>query len=163
MDTQSHLILFFQTFSTPQSHPKSQPFLDHVFTFTIADNRIWFRNYQVSERNHFEFKCSSIFCLMSSEREMEHLRFCLKYVCLLQIIEEDAAMVEIGPRFVLNLIKIFQGSFGGPTLFENPHFQSPNTVIYSLRPHDFNQEHKLSGTGNPLSLLTSINISIKPF
>ncbi|KAG7477087.1 hypothetical protein MATL_G00090470 [Megalops atlanticus] len=80
--------LFIQIFSTPQYHPKSQPFVDHVFTFTIADNRIWFRNYQ--------------------------------------IIEEDASLVEIGPRFVLNLIKIFQGSFGGPTLYENPHFQSPN-------------------------------------
>ncbi|KAJ8402360.1 hypothetical protein AAFF_G00368490 [Aldrovandia affinis] len=80
--------LFIQTFSTPQYHPRSQPFVDHVFTFTIADNRIWFRNYQ--------------------------------------IIEEDASLVEIGPRFVLNLIKLFQGSFGGPTLYENPHFQSPN-------------------------------------
>ncbi|XP_061119382.1 ribosome biogenesis protein BRX1 homolog [Conger conger] len=80
--------LFTQIFSTPQYHPRSQPFVDHVFTFTIADNRIWFRNYQ--------------------------------------IIEEDASLVEIGPRFVLNLIKIFQGSFGGPTLYENPHFQSPN-------------------------------------
>lgn len=77
-----------QIFSTPRYHPKSQPFVDHVFTFTILDNRIWFRNFQ--------------------------------------IIEEDAALVEIGPRFVLNLIKIFQGSFGGPTLYENPHYQSPN-------------------------------------
>lgn len=46
----------------------------------------------------------------------------------LQIIEEDASLVEIGPRFVLNLIKIFQGSFGGPTLYENPGFKSPNMV-----------------------------------
>lgn len=87
--------LFIQTFSTPQYHPKSQPFVDHVFTFTITDNRIWFRNYQ--------------------------------------IIEEDAALVEIGPRFVLNLIKIFQGSFGGPTLYQNPHFQSPNSQRRVIR------------------------------
>ncbi|XP_026880098.2 ribosome biogenesis protein BRX1 homolog [Electrophorus electricus] len=87
--------LFIQIFSTPQYHPKSQPFVDHVFTFTIMDNRIWFRNYQ--------------------------------------IIEEDASLVEIGPRFVLNLIKIFQGSFGGPTLYENPHFQSPNTYRRMVR------------------------------
>ncbi|KAM4707449.1 ribosome biogenesis protein BRX1 homolog [Discoglossus pictus] len=80
--------LFTQIFGTPRYHPKSQPFVDHVFTFSIADNRIWFRNYQ--------------------------------------IIEEDASLVEIGPRFVLNLIKIFQGSFGGPTLYENPYYQSPN-------------------------------------
>uniref|UniRef100_A0A8C6XYS8 Ribosome biogenesis protein BRX1 homolog n=1 Tax=Naja naja TaxID=35670 RepID=A0A8C6XYS8_NAJNA len=83
--------LFIQIFSTPQYHPRSQPFVDHVFTFSITDERIWFRNYQ--------------------------------------IIEDDGALVEIGPRFVLNLIKIFQGSFGGQTLYENPHYQSPNMVI----------------------------------
>ncbi|XP_068127909.1 ribosome biogenesis protein BRX1 homolog [Hyperolius riggenbachi] len=80
--------LFTQIFGTPRYHPRSQPFVDHVFTFSVADKRIWFRNYQ--------------------------------------IIEEDASLVEIGPRFVLNLIKIFQGSFGGPTLYENPHYRSPN-------------------------------------
>nr|ADO27860.1 brix domain-containing protein 2 [Ictalurus furcatus] len=98
-DTEPHYALlkelFIQTFSTPQYHPRSQPFVDHVFTFTIADNRIWFRNYQ--------------------------------------IIEEDASLVEIGPRFVLNLIKIFHGSFGGPTLYENPHFQSPNAYRRLVR------------------------------
>ncbi|XP_068608736.1 ribosome biogenesis protein BRX1 homolog [Brachionichthys hirsutus] len=87
--------LFTQTFSTPRYHPKSQPFVDHVFTFTITDSRIWFRNYQ--------------------------------------IIEEDASLVEIGPRFVLNLIKLFQGSFGGPTLYENPSFQSPNMHRRQIR------------------------------
>ncbi|XP_004549694.2 ribosome biogenesis protein BRX1 homolog [Maylandia zebra] len=87
--------LFIQTFSTPRYHPKSQPFVDHVFTFTIADNRIWFRNYQ--------------------------------------IIEEDGSLVEIGPRFVLNLMKIFQGSFGGPTLYENPDFRSPNMHRREMR------------------------------
>uniref|UniRef100_A0A8D2ZYH3 Ribosome biogenesis protein BRX1 homolog n=2 Tax=Scophthalmus maximus TaxID=52904 RepID=A0A8D2ZYH3_SCOMX len=87
--------LFIQTFSTPHYHPKSQPFVDHVYTFTIADNRIWFRNYQ--------------------------------------IIEEDASLVEIGPRFVLNLIKVFQGSFGGPTLYENPDFKSPNMHRREIR------------------------------
>ncbi|KAG8599105.1 hypothetical protein GDO81_002877, partial [Engystomops pustulosus] len=39
--------LFIQTFGTPRYHPKSQPFVDHVFTFSVADNRIWFRNYQI--------------------------------------------------------------------------------------------------------------------
>uniref|UniRef100_A0A8D0FYN2 Ribosome biogenesis protein BRX1 homolog n=1 Tax=Sphenodon punctatus TaxID=8508 RepID=A0A8D0FYN2_SPHPU len=87
--------LFIQIFGTPQYHPKSQPFVDHVFTFSITDNRIWFRNYQ--------------------------------------IIEEDAALVEIGPRFVLNPIKIFQGSFGGPALYENPHYQSPNMHRWMIR------------------------------
>lgn len=58
--------------------------------------------------------------------------FALIFLCHVQIMEEDASLVEIGPRFVLNLIKIFQGSFGGPTLYENPDFQSPNMVKSSL-------------------------------
>ena len=33
-----------------------------------------------------------------------------------------------GPRFVLNLIRVFEGSFGGSTLYENPQYQSPNEV-----------------------------------
>ncbi|ELU18890.1 hypothetical protein CAPTEDRAFT_210368 [Capitella teleta] len=82
--------LFIQTFGTPNFHPKSQPFFDHVFTFTIADNRIWFRNYQITN--------------------------------------ENAEMVEIGPRMVLNPIKIFQGSFVGATLYQNPEYISPNVV-----------------------------------
>jgi ribosome biogenesis protein BRX1 len=38
------------------------------------------------------------------------------------------SLVEIGPRFVLNPIRIFRGSFGGQTLFQNPNFVSPNEV-----------------------------------
>ncbi|KAM9591249.1 ribosome biogenesis protein BRX1 homolog isoform 1-T2 [Morphnus guianensis] len=37
--------LFIQIFSIPQYHSKNQPFVDHVFTFTVTDERIWFRNY----------------------------------------------------------------------------------------------------------------------
>lgn len=42
--------------------------------------------------------------------------------------EEATSMVEIGPRFVLNPIRIFRGSFGGQTLFQNPDFVSPNEI-----------------------------------
>ena len=44
-------MLSFQTFSTPNHHPRSKPFVDHVVTFSIADNRIWFRNFQILEEN----------------------------------------------------------------------------------------------------------------
>lgn len=82
--------LFIQTFGAPNHHPKSQPFTDHVFTFGIHDNRIWFRNYQ--------------------------------------ILDEDGSLAEIGPRFVLNPIRVFSGSFGGPTLYMNPQYISPNAT-----------------------------------
>ena len=36
-------------------------------------------------------------------------------------------LIEIGPRFVLNPIRIFSGSFTGRTLYANPRYESPNT------------------------------------
>ena len=34
--------------------------------------------------------------------------------------KELTNLVEIGPRFVLTPIRLFSGSFGGPTLYANP-------------------------------------------
>ncbi|KAF7987913.1 hypothetical protein HCN44_003776 [Aphidius gifuensis] len=39
--------LLTQIFGVPNKHPKSKPFFDHVYTFSVLDNRIWFRNYQI--------------------------------------------------------------------------------------------------------------------
>jgi len=39
--------------------------------------------------------------------------------------KEEKTLVEIGPRFVLDIIKIFSGSFAGVTLFENKEYVSP--------------------------------------
>lgn len=55
-DEQPHLQmlkeLFTQIFATPKRHHKSKPFFDHVISFSYADNRIWFRNYQVRAMRH---------------------------------------------------------------------------------------------------------------
>ncbi len=40
--------------------------------------------------------------------------------------KKDPQLVEIGPRFVLIPIRIFLGSLGGPTLYQNQAFVSPN-------------------------------------
>lgn len=86
-----HLILLkellVQIFGVPNYHPKSQPFFDHVYTFTYLDRRIWFRNFQ--------------------------------------ILSEDGGLAEIGPRFVLNPVKIFEGSFSNLALWENTDYVSP--------------------------------------
>jgi ribosome biogenesis protein BRX1 len=87
--------LLSQIFGVPNHHPKSQPFFDHVYTFTILDNRIWFRNFQ--------------------------------------ILSEDGALAEVGPRFVLNPVKIFSGSFGGAALWENPLYISPSRYRQQIR------------------------------
>lgn len=76
-----------QIFGVPNYHPKSQPFVDRIYSFTFLDNRIWFRNYQ--------------------------------------ILAEDGALAEIGPRFVMNPIKIFADSFSGEALWDNPNYVTP--------------------------------------
>ncbi|XP_076640434.1 ribosome biogenesis protein BRX1 homolog [Colletes latitarsis] len=86
--------LFVQIFGLPNHHPKSQPFFDHVYTFSVLDNRIWFRNFQ--------------------------------------ILTEDGGLAEIGPRFVLNPVKIFAESFGGEVLWNNPTYISPSKFRQSI-------------------------------
>ncbi|GAB2289012.1 Ribosome bioproteinsis protein BRX1 1 [Dionaea muscipula] len=95
--------IIMQIFGTPKDHRKSKPFHDHVFVFSIVDDHIWFRNYQVSVPHNETTKVD---------------RGGL----------EKMTLVEVGPRFCLNPIKIFGGSFGGPILYENPLYVSPNQV-----------------------------------
>jgi len=41
-----------QIMGTPSHHPKSQPFIDHVINFSILDNKIWVRNYQINDESN---------------------------------------------------------------------------------------------------------------
>jgi hypothetical protein len=36
-----------QMFSVPKTSRRTKPFIDHILTFSILDNKVWFRNYQV--------------------------------------------------------------------------------------------------------------------
>ncbi|KAJ1819790.1 Ribosome biogenesis protein brx1 [Coemansia sp. RSA 2599] len=105
-DSEPHLQLlkemFTQTFGVPKGARKSKPFFDHVFTFSVVDGRIWFRNFQIAEKDSM------------TGGDMAK--------------DDKPTLIEIGPRFVLNPIRIFEGSFGGPTLYENPKFISPNVI-----------------------------------
>ncbi|KAI3457483.1 hypothetical protein Pfo_014146 [Paulownia fortunei] len=93
-----------QKFGTPKGHRKSKPYHDHIFVFSIADDHIWFRNYQ-------------ILCPHSGAKKLDRGDL------------EKMTLVEVGPRFCLNPIKVFGGSFGGPTLYENPFYVSPNQKV----------------------------------
>ncbi|KHN79633.1 Ribosome biogenesis protein BRX1 -like protein [Toxocara canis] len=89
-----HLIA--QTFATPDHHPRSQPFIDHVFSFSLTpDNKIWFRNFQ--------------------------------------IVDESLQLQEIGPRMVLELVRIFEGSFEGAVLYDNPDYVGPNVLRRQMK------------------------------
>ncbi|GIL92724.1 hypothetical protein Vretimale_11764 [Volvox reticuliferus] len=93
-----------QVFTTPKRHHKAKPFFDHVISFTLADDRVWVRNYQL---------------VVPPDKK--------------RVDPENASLVEVGPRFCLNPIKIFNGSFGGATLYNNPNYTSPNAVRAALK------------------------------
>lgn len=107
-DEQPHLQLLkemlTQIFGTPKRHHKSKPFFDHVLSFSVADNRVWFRNYQL---------------VVPLDKK--------------RVDPSAVTLVEVGPRFCLNPVKIFAGSFGGPTLYENPSYQSPNAIRSQIK------------------------------
>lgn len=44
--------LLGQVFNVPKGSRRSKPFVDHVLSFSIVDNRVWFRNYQVRKITH---------------------------------------------------------------------------------------------------------------
>ncbi|KAG6487124.1 ribosome biogenesis protein BRX1 homolog 1-like [Zingiber officinale] len=95
--------IIMQIFGTPKDHRKAKPFHDHVYVFSIVDDHIWFRNYQILVPHNETDKVD---------------RGGL----------DKMSLVEVGPRFCLNTIKIFGGTFGGPTLYENPYYVSPNQI-----------------------------------
>ncbi|KAG2200079.1 hypothetical protein INT47_007724 [Mucor saturninus] len=115
--------LLGQVFNVPKGSRRSKPFVDHVLSFSIVDNKVWFRNYQIVEKN------------------------VLNTPGFNPLDKEDISLVEIGPRFCLTPIRIFEGSFGGPTVFENPEFVHPNFVRQALR-KDKLQKYSLRQKGN---------------
>ena len=103
-----HLILMkellTQIYGTPKGHRKSKPFFDHIMAFSVMDGqRIWVRHYQMQQADEID---------IAEGKPM--------------------TLTEIGPRFVLHLIRIFEGGFGGPTLWQNGDYVSPNEVRSSF-------------------------------
>lgn len=47
-----------QMFATPKRHHKSKPFFDHVTSFSVADGRIWLRNYQARSATARQHSCT---------------------------------------------------------------------------------------------------------
>jgi len=91
--------LFTHIFGVPPGARRAKPFIDHILTFSVVDSKIWFRNFQIIEKDP-----------------------------ALPNGPITTSLVEIGPRFVLTPIRIFEGAFGGATVFSNPEFITPAAV-----------------------------------
>lgn len=97
-------------FGVPKGARRSKPFVDHILTLTIADNKIWFRNYQIAET-----QAKDVVLEDGSKRKAGKG-------------ETEIELIEVGPRFCMTLICVLEGSFGGPLIYENKEYVSPNVV-----------------------------------
>jgi len=125
-DTEPHLVvmkeLFMHIFGVPKGARKSKPFVDHVMGFTVAGGRIWIRCYQISETEGEKQKPIPNIDVPLNEGQKKGKNT-----------ETSLKLIEIGPRFVLTPIVILESSFGGPVLYENKEFVSPNQIRAELR------------------------------
>lgn len=99
--------------------------------FTIADGKIWIRCFQISEtaigkadkpndENEAPDLDSGNKIKKTPTKKMDRS-------------ETKISLVEIGPRFVLTPIVILESSFGGPVIYENKEFVSPNQIRSEIR------------------------------
>ncbi len=95
--------MLIQAFNSPKGHPKTRPFYDHILSFSVINNNIFFRNYQIL--NEIKEKFTN------------------------QDQESKIQLLEIGPRFSLKLIRIFADSLGGKTLYLNKDYVAPGVII----------------------------------
>lgn len=86
----------------------------NFFLSSVLHIQIWVRNYQILEET------------ANNAREAREERKSTGS-------DRQTNLVEIGPRFVLNPIRIFRGSFGGQTLYQNTDYVNPNVIRAEAR------------------------------
>ena len=125
-DQQPHLVvikeLLLHIFGVPKGARKSKPFIDHVMGFTVAEGKIWIRCYQINET-----EASKGQAVVAEEMDVDEVPKKSKSS------DTNLSLVEIGPRFVLTPIIILESSFGGPVIYENKEFVSPNQIRAEFR------------------------------
>jgi len=132
--TAPHLLLIKEllthTFGVPKGARKTKPFIDHVMGFTLADGKIWIRCFQIAETAVSKSDKTPSTTTTTDENDLPE-----KVTQGKKVVpgETKISLVEIGPRFVLTPIVILEGSFGGPVIYENKEFVSPNQIRSELR------------------------------
>ncbi|KAL3461123.1 Brix domain-containing protein [Aspergillus heterothallicus] len=97
-----------------------KPFIDRVIGIYGVDGKIWIRVYEIRESENGGKK--------KADGEEEDSKPGQKSKD-----GPELSLVEIGPRFVLTPIVILEGSFGGPVIYENKEYVSPNQVRRDIR------------------------------
>ncbi|OJJ43236.1 hypothetical protein ASPZODRAFT_154709 [Penicilliopsis zonata CBS 506.65] len=102
-----------------------KPFVDRIIGIFGVDGKIWIRVYEIRESEPGSKKKSE------GEEEDKTAKPAAKGKGKDR--GPEVSLVEIGPRFVLTPIVILEGSFGGPVIYENKEYVSPNQVRREIR------------------------------
>ncbi|KAI5800281.1 Brix domain-containing protein [Peziza echinospora] len=120
--------MLVHTFGVPKGARKSKPFIDHVLSFTYADGKVWFRNFQIAESEPLKASDTTADGEDGEGQPAPKKSKKTSSSSSRHAAKTELSLVEIGPRFVLTPIVILEGSFGGPVIYENKEFISPNAV-----------------------------------
>lgn len=105
--------------------------------FTIADGKIWIRCFQISETAVSKSeKPTDAGNDENEDPDADGKGKSTKTNAKVKGAdrgETKISLVEIGPRFVLTPIVILESSFGGPVIYENKEFVSPNQIRSEIR------------------------------
>ncbi|KAE8341206.1 hypothetical protein BDV24DRAFT_132555 [Aspergillus arachidicola] len=109
-------------FSVPKRGVKGmKPFIDRIIGVFGVDGKIWIRVYEIRESE------------AGGKKKSEDGEEAVKPVPKGKDGLPEISLVEVGPRFVLTPIVILEGSFGGPVIYENKEYVSPNQVRHDIR------------------------------
>ncbi|KAL9604229.1 MAG: hypothetical protein Q9219_000627 [cf. Caloplaca sp. 3 TL-2023] len=135
-----HLLLIKELlkhiFGVPKGARKTKPFIDHVMGFTIADGKIWIRCFEIRETSASKSELRTQPAEGTASKEFVTARA--------EKGDTKISLIEIGPRFVLTPIVILESSFGGPVIYENKEFVSPNQIRSELRLSKAGRYHQRS-------------------
>ncbi|KAI5287450.1 Ribosome biogenesis protein brx1, partial [Ascosphaera atra] len=125
-------------FCVPKKGVKGmKPFIDRVTGIYYVDGKIWIRVFEIRETeggsatNVPDERAEKL--KLPTEDDGEDKKKQKKSKHNRYGSEPEISLVEIGPRFVLTPIVILEGSFGGPVIYENREFVSPNQVRSEIR------------------------------
>ena len=138
-----------QIFAVPKNARRAKPFVDHILNFSICDGKIWFRNYQVRPPFSSPSPLTNLLSAQildtpppTSSTETTSSSTDPKAVTPVEkkgkgkkVDGPKMSLTEVGPRFVLMPVKIFEGSFNGATIYENKgsfSFFSPPSLPHSV-------------------------------
>jgi ribosome biogenesis protein BRX1 len=123
----------------PKGHPRAKPFVDHIMSFHALDGRIWVRHYQIvppdashaaqaaaGERTAADGTPDPL--AAGADPVEEQRQRDRHHAAAVAAAGAGVTLVEVGPRMVLQVVKVFTGAFQGGTLYKNGSFETPSAM-----------------------------------